>query len=124
LASYQSPPTEVLVQVDGQWIDALAAAGELGSFMVVTSDNPYSRQVQDNNERRDELASVLAAHGVTTRATIAHDPSGEWPDELGFALFGCETDFARSLARAFDQFAFYAVSDDGVHVHTVIEREA
>jgi len=124
LASYQSPPTQVLVQVDGEWIDALAAAGELGSFMVVTSDNPYSRQVQDNNERRDELASVLAAHGVTTRATIAHDPSGEWPDEFGFALFGCEAEFARSLARAFDQFAFYAVSDDGVHVHAVVGREA
>ncbi|MHB1088193.1 MAG: DUF3293 domain-containing protein [Acidimicrobiales bacterium] len=122
LASYQSPPTQVLVHVDGEWIDALAAAGELGSFMVVTSDNPYSQQVRDNEERREELAAVLVAHGITTRASIAHDPSGQWPDERGFALFDCDPEFARSLARAFDQYAFYAASDDGVRVHAVLGR--
>lgn len=120
LASYQSPPTELLIELDGQWIDALAAVGELGPFMVVTSDNPYSRKVQDNEERREELTAVLQAHGVETRASIAHDSTDQWPDELGFALLNCELEFARALARAFDQFAFYAVSDDGVRVHAVL----
>ena len=122
LASFQSPPTELLVEVNGDWISALDAERALGPFAIVTSDNPYSSEAPDTEERREEFSSVLATHGVERRKAIARDPAGRWPDEHGYALFGVEKEFARALARAFDQFAFYAVSDEGVCVHAVVER--
>jgi hypothetical protein len=59
---------------------------------------------------------VLSSHELTYRSTSAHDPSGRWPDERGFAVFGTSEAFVRTLARSFDQFAFYFVDDIEVRV--------
>ena len=119
VAQYQAPPTELLVEVSsGEWVPALAAAGELGPFAVVSADNPFSRVLgaEANGLRRDELSGVLQRHGVRAVHTIAHDLSGRWPDEQGFALLGQSHEFASALAQAFEQFAFYDVSEHAVLV--------
>ncbi len=120
--SYQVPPTELVVKVaNGDWVAAQEAARELGPFTVLTSDNPFSAELgaDENAERRSELFADLQRRGVQLRHTIGRDPSGAWPVEEGFALLDQSVDFARELARAWDQFAIYDVSEDGVLVRSV-----
>jgi hypothetical protein len=124
---YQSPPTQLLVEVSpGEWVSAVDAVGDLGPFSVVTGDNPFSQHLDDaaNSRRRGELLNLLQRHGVSVRPSIARDPSGEWPDEEGFALLGQSPDFAKALARAFEQFAFYEVTEDEVLVRSCADGEA
>jgi hypothetical protein len=87
----------------------------------LTSDNPFSNALpaDENAERRDELYADLRRRGVRVRHAIGRDPMGAWPVEEGFALLGQSVDFARALARAWDQFAIYDVSEDRVLVRSV-----
>ncbi len=84
----------------------------------MTSDNPFSQLVDgsNNESHRRELSELLAERGVSVRASVARDPSGQWPDEQGFAVLGQTPEFARVLARVFDQFAYYDVSTAGILV--------
>jgi acetyl esterase/lipase len=119
VASYKSPPTRLLVQLPtGEFVAAGDAQSELGDFAVVTSDNPFSQLVEasNNDMRRRELSDLLSERGVKTYPTVARDPSRRWPDEEGFAVLGEAPEFVRVLARSFDQFAYYDVSEDGVRV--------
>jgi len=119
LASYDVPPTNLLVELSSsRRVDAVAAARELGPFWVVTAANPFSQPsaALDNERRHTELEALLVAHGVVHRPSVARDPSGRWPDEHGFAVLGVLGEFARALARSFDQFAFYYVDDVAVRV--------
>jgi acetyl esterase/lipase len=118
VASYEVPPTELLVEVDARWLDAREVARECGPFYVVTSDNPFSviLDAGANEACRADLREVLARRGVLTRATRARDPSGRWPDEEGVALLDVEATFARHLAYVYDQFAYYEVTSDAVIV--------
>jgi hypothetical protein len=119
LASYGVPPTELRVDLSSsRRVEATEVARELGPYWVVTADNPFSQRlsVEQNERRRDELAEVLKVHELTYRSTSAHDPSRRWPDERGYAVFGTSEAFVRTLARSFDQFAFYFVDDVEVRV--------
>ena len=119
LATYQVPPTELSVDLSSsRRVEATEAARELGPYWVVTADNPFSQRLSDeqNERRRDELADVLSSHALVYRSSLAHDPSGRWPDEQGFAVFGTSERLVRALARSFEQFAFYFVDDVEVRV--------
>jgi acetyl esterase/lipase len=120
--SYQVPPTELVVKVStGEWVGAREAARELGPFTVLTSDNPFSNALsaEENAQRRGELHADLRRRGVRVRHAIGRDPMGAWPVEEGFALLDQSIEFARDLARAWDQFAIYDVSEDHVLVRSV-----
>jgi hypothetical protein len=56
---------------------------------------------------------------VQLRHTLGRDPRGAWPVEEGFALFDQSVDFVRDLARAWDQFAIYDVTEQHVLVRSV-----
>ena len=127
LASYQAPPTELSVDLaSSRSVEATVAARELGPYWVVAADNPYSQvQARDENERkRDELAQVLLSHELVFRPSLARDPSGRWPDERGFAIFGTSESFVRNLAKSFAQFAFYFVDDVEVRVLRVDDESS
>jgi len=120
--SYQVPPTELVVKVStGEWVGAREAARELGPFTVLTSDNPFSNALppDENAQRRAELYADLQRRGVRVRHSIGRDPTGAWPDEEGFAVLDQGIEFARDLARAWDQFAIYDVSEEHVLVRSV-----
>jgi len=116
--SYQVPPTGLFVQVGEEWLEAVAAASRLGPLFVVTSDNPYSQVqgAQVNQARRDELRRTLLRRGVDLVESVARDPTGRGCDEVGVALVGSSREQARALARAWDQFAYYEVTAEGVSV--------
>jgi acetyl esterase/lipase len=116
--SYQVPPAALFVRVGEEWLEAASAASRLGPLFVVTSDNPYS-QVQEaevNQARRDELRRTLQRLGVDFSESVARDPQGRWRDEVGAALLESSREHARALARAWDQFAYYEVTPEGVSV--------
>jgi acetyl esterase/lipase len=120
--SYQVPPTELVVEVStGEWVDAQEAARELGPFTVLTSDNPFSHELRadENAQRRKELFADLQRRGVRAHHALGRDPLGAWPAEEGFALLDQSVEFARELARAWDQFAIYDVTQDHVLVRSV-----
>jgi acetyl esterase/lipase len=118
VASYQVPPTQLLVELDGQWLGANEAASSIGILYVVTSDNPYSQMLEDaaNVARRADLRRFLERRGVRFLETTGRDPSSRWPSERGVALTDFDREGACALARAWDQFAFYEVAPDAVTV--------
>ena len=126
VASYQVPPTELTVRLEsGEWVDAKLAATELGPFTVLTSDNPYSQLLdeRENARRRDELLAQLRARELVVRDSKGRNLAGEWPVEEGFALVGGDVALARTIARAWDQFAVYEVDEHRVRVHSVATGE-
>jgi hypothetical protein len=119
VASYQVPPARLVIEVGpNTWLEAREAALELGPLFVVTSDNPYSKEVSDvdNEVRRRELRELLRRRGVDFVEATSSDPSGRWPSEVGVALLSVTRDDARALARSWDQFAYYEVDVDAVIV--------
>ena len=123
VAAYQVPPVVLTVDVGGgEWRDARDAATRLGSFVVVTSDNPYSerRSDEENESRRRALHQALRARGVDFYETLVRDPRGRWPDERGVALVATTARDARTLARLWHQFAYYEVDVDAVSVRTLV----
>lgn len=126
VASYQAPPTELTVRLDsGEWVDAKRAASEIGPFTVLTSDNPFSRLLDEaeNAGRRRELLAQLRAREFEVRDSRGRNLAGEWPVEEGFALVGVDVAVARAVARAWDQFAIYEVDEHRVRVHSVATGE-
>ncbi len=123
VANYQVPPTELLVDVgNDRWVSALEATAMLGPFCVVTSDNPFSRVLneQENEGRRRTLRDSLDRRGATYAETRSRDLRGRWPDELGVALHGPSRDDAKVIARAWDQFAYYDVYSNAVTVRDAL----
>lgn len=115
-------PTELVVKVStGEWIDARDAAREVGPFTVLTSDNPFSNELtaDENAVRRSELLADLRRRGVRVRHAMGRHRDGAWPVEEGFALLDQSVEFARELAKSWDQFAIYDVTEDQVLVRSV-----
>ncbi len=119
VANYQVPPTQLLVNVGNDtWLNAQEAASTLGPFCVVTSDNPFSQALNEheNETRRRSMRASLERHGATFVETRSRDVSGQWSDELGFALLGSARENAKALARSWNQFAYYDVDTRAVTV--------
>ncbi|MGH3732175.1 MAG: DUF3293 domain-containing protein [Acidimicrobiales bacterium] len=118
IASYQVPPTQLQVEWDGQWIDVVDALDEVGAFFVVTSDNPFSQPLSggENEVRRNDLRRSLVTRHIDFLESRGRDHTSTWPDELGVGLCGVTRERARALALAWEQFAFYEVTRDGVVV--------
>jgi acetyl esterase/lipase len=118
IANYQVPPTELTVEIDGTWRDAQDVARREGPFFVVTSDNPYSTLVgeEENAKRREELRAFVTRRGFVVRHSRGRDPRGAWPDELGVAIMNASREDAQALAVAWRQHAFYDVGPESVIV--------
>jgi acetyl esterase/lipase len=121
LASYQSPPVEVLVAVgESQWEPATDVASRRGSFYVVSADNAFSNPLDSGNElRRRELDDLARSRGLSALPALGRDPSGGWPEEKGLAIFEQSEEFCRALGRAFEQHAIYEVTPDDCRVVVV-----
>ena len=118
---YRVPPTRLEVEVEGEWLDATHAARRLGSFSVITSDNPYSARLDDaeNEVRRAALHDQVRQRALAVATTRARATDSTWPDEYGIALVSAPAHLALNLARAWDQYAIYEVDEDSVVVRDV-----
>lgn len=122
LASYQSPPVEVLVDEyeDDGWEPARSVAHRRGTFYVVSADNAFSTRLDpDNERRRHELGELALSRGLASSPALGRDPRGGWPEEKGLAIFNQSEAFCRALGRAFDQRAIYEVTSEDLRVLVV-----
>lgn len=117
LASYQSPPTIVEVEVAGRWSPAVTAPVSF-PYYVVLSSNPYSEILSPRANRRRQRRVLRHCAGSNVLPARAIDPSGQWPMEVGVAWWGAD-DQARRLARYAHQFAYYEVTTAGLVVRVV-----
>ena len=118
LSAYQSPPTELMVQVGANWIHPVELAKSRGAFVVITPDNPLSRPYceERNSKRRKKFLNMINRQGIACAPTRARNLEGQWPDELGIALWGLPETEAQRLSRRWGQYAYYSVDDSRVSV--------
>jgi acetyl esterase/lipase len=117
---YERAGASLVVDFDGEWLSAAQAVARLGTFFVVTAENPGSRLLSEeqNASRRALLEATLARRAVARRATRVAGLEG-WGHESGVAIPGRPASFAHALAAAFDQAALYRVDETGVSVEVV-----
>jgi hypothetical protein len=85
---------------------ALAAAGCVKHWHVLTPCNPGSQPLSDddNRARVAALHDELVPRGWTLLSALNTDADGRWP-EPGFCIFDAPEDLIRSLARDHGQLA-------------------
>jgi len=113
---YRVPPTELVVISGEGEFDASTYASTVGSFFVVTSDNPGSVVRSDalNEADRADFAARLAGFGHDVTTTRARDPRGLHPNEVGYVV--TDRSLALGFARRYGQLAIYEVTESGVAV--------
>jgi hypothetical protein len=76
-------------------------------WAYLTAWNPHSVcQSEDvNRARQSALESRLKEGGTPCIPGVAHDPTGEWPDEKGLLAIGLTHEQALEWGRAFEQNA-------------------
>lgn len=105
-------PTEVTVQVDGQWISAFELAGRVAETLhIVTAWDPgdlrLSREV--NQSRNIELRADIEAMGSSVLSALGSDPNSEHSEE-SWAVFGLTDEQAIALGAKFDQVAVFQIT--------------
>ncbi|MEZ5664693.1 MAG: DUF3293 domain-containing protein [Burkholderiaceae bacterium] len=73
----------------------------------VTACNPLGQraEAEDNATRQTALAAQLRARGLDFTPGVGQHPSGDWPGEDSFLIFGLTLEDARTLGRQLDQNA-------------------
>jgi hypothetical protein len=79
----------------------------------LTADNPFSVPASENANRfKHVLLSFLLPE--SRLATVAHDPTGLWPDEHGFLVMGWSLRSVKALGHTFRQNAVLWMGKDAV----------
>jgi hypothetical protein len=84
------------------------------SAAFITAWNPYGELASDseNYAAQQELLAEIKALGLPYLDGEGQDPSGRWPGEQSFLVFGISLEAAKNLAGQFRQNGFvYAGSD-------------
>jgi hypothetical protein len=118
LVAYQSPPTELMIQAGSNWTLPVELAKARGEFVVLTSDNPFSRPYSEakNSARREKFLAEVQRRGISFALTRARNNEGQWPDEIGIALWGISETETQRLSRRWGQYAYYFVDQSRVSV--------
>lgn len=85
-----------------------------GSAAFITAWNPSGELTSDseNHAAQQRLLAEIKALGLPYLDGEGRDPSGLWPGEPSFLVFGISLEAAKKLARQFRQNGFvYAGSD-------------
>lgn len=118
--------TEYQVQVDpvlvlrvghGQpELMSLHARHAVSSSAFITACNPYSQtlDLQDNATRQAMLAQELTFRSLAFLPGLGVHPSGLWPAEPSFLVFGIDLAAAKALGQRFEQNAVVWTGTDGV----------
>ena len=73
----------------------------------ITAFNPFSRELtaDENRRRQAELAKELTRRSLDFVEGVGQHPSGDWPGEPSFLVFGLELEAAKSLGKVYEQNA-------------------
>ncbi|WP_273452662.1 DUF3293 domain-containing protein [Nevskia ramosa] len=109
VVSTPAGPVEVRIgAVDAATERLLAARCDIDSnWAIVTACNPLGEIAgdEDNAQAMAELQGRLDAAGVRWLPSVALDPEGVWPAEVGVLLCDPQPGFAEALGREFRQNA-------------------
>jgi len=111
------PENRLLLQVGEKSEGLLRLASSLGtdfgqedSWAYITAWNPGSELKMEfvNRQKQEDMELFLRGAGYALLPGVAHDPSGQWPDEEGVLVFGLGWEKALLLGRRFQQNAILA----------------
>lgn len=94
--------------VDAATERLLAVRGGIDmNWAIVTACNPLGEITGEeaNAQAMAELQARIEAEGVRWLPSVALDPEGRWPPEIGFLLCDPQPGFAEALGREFGQSA-------------------
>jgi hypothetical protein len=112
--------TEYRVQAGARWLcfhvgcydvqaeaSLVQAAGEYGSWAIVTPCNPRSAALcaHENAARLENFQRCLNGLGYRWLPSLNRDPAGSWPDEPGALVLDIVRAEAKALGRQFEQSA-------------------
>jgi hypothetical protein len=82
----------------------------------ITAWNPYSQDFDDaqNSKLNVDLAAELTTRGLNFIDGIGQHPSGAWPGEKSFLIFGLSLESAKSLGDRYKQNGLIWSGADGV----------
>ena len=111
--------TEVLVNLDGEWVSAEYAQAQLEKeygpeFFVITAWNPWCQASTDEENLINNvtLAVQLELAGYKYLKAVGKGRIGNWPAEESFAVWGIKEKEIKRLAREFSQEAIFIISSN------------
>jgi len=95
--------------------EAMARASATCSAYI-TACNPLSEDVGDaaNAKRHADLGLELSRRALDHIEGIGQHPSGQWPGEASYLVFGLTLDAAKHLGRALEQNAIVWSAADAI----------
>ncbi len=101
------PPFVLTVGMASLKLIRLYQAHKVACAAFVTAFNPFSQELtaDENHCRQAELAKELTRRGLEFVEGVGQHPSGNWPGEPSFLVFGLKLEAAKSLGISFDQNA-------------------
>jgi hypothetical protein len=114
---YRVMAAEPFVLNIGRASDELALWFKLNradSAAFITAWNPFGEPASDaeNHAAQQELLAEIKALGLPYLDGEGQDPSGLWPAEQSFLVFGIALDAAKKLAKQFRQNGFVYTGSD------------
>jgi hypothetical protein len=101
------PPFVLTVGIASQDLIRLFQAHKVACAAFVTAFNPFGQELttDENHCRQAELAKELTRRGLEFVEGVGQHPSGNWPGEPSFLVFGLEIEAAKSLGQSLEQNA-------------------
>jgi len=98
---------------------ALAAAHKLRRVdcsAYITAFNPFSRALDGaaNAERHTALGRELELRSLSSIEGVGQHPSGQWPGEASYLIFGLTLEAAKTLGARLEQNAIVCAGADAV----------
>ncbi len=104
------------IGVFNQVLAALHKANQVDSSAFLTAVNPFSKNLtdSDNAQRQALLVLELKHQNLIFREGMGMHPSGKWPGEPSFLVFGLDQAGAKILGEKFEQNAIIWNGSDAV----------
>ena len=101
------PPFVLTVGIASSELTGLYQARKVACAAFITTFNPFSRELalDENHRRQTELAKELTRRGLGFVDGVGQHPSGNWPGEPSFLVFGLALEAAKSLGQSLEQNA-------------------
>jgi hypothetical protein len=109
-------PFTLKIGLANELLAALHKSQRVASSAFITACNPLSLPLDElaNAERQSALASELKFRSLIFVQGLGQHPSGDWPAEPSYLVFGVSREAAKALGVRFEQNAIVWTGADAV----------